>query len=58
MSLSTLEYLHHILDEADYLMAQSEGLSEDQFLDDPTLKRAFVRSIEIIGEAVSDSEAQ
>jgi uncharacterized protein with HEPN domain len=30
---------------------QSSGLSKAQFLADETLKRAFVRSIEIIGEA-------
>jgi uncharacterized protein with HEPN domain len=51
MSLSTLEYLRHILDETDYIMARAKGLSEDQFLSDETLKRAFVRSIEVIGEA-------
>lgn len=49
--LSPLEYLRHILDEAEYLMGQTQGLSQDEFLSDETLKRAFVRSIEIIGEA-------
>jgi uncharacterized protein with HEPN domain len=51
MSLSPLEYLRHILDEAEYLMDESQALTKDQFLQDGTLKRAFVRSIEIIGEA-------
>ncbi len=32
-------------------MSQTHDLSKDQFLRDETLKRAFVRSIEIIGEA-------
>ena len=32
-------------------MGQTQGLGQDQFLRNPTLKRAFVRSIEIIGEA-------
>ncbi len=32
-------------------MEQAEGLSKSEFLDDETLKRAFVRSLEIIGEA-------
>jgi uncharacterized protein with HEPN domain len=45
------EYLYHILDEADYLLAASEDLSADRFLANENLKRAFVRSIEIIGEA-------
>lgn len=51
MSRSQLEYLRHILDEAEYLVAHSQGISREQFMRDETLKRAFVRSIEIIGEA-------
>jgi uncharacterized protein with HEPN domain len=51
MSLSALEYLRHILDEAEYLMNQTQGLTKDEFMRDATLKRAFVRSLEIIGEA-------
>ncbi len=51
MSHSPLEYLRHILDETEYLLSKREGLSKEQFLRDATLKRAFVRSIEIIGEA-------
>jgi uncharacterized protein with HEPN domain len=51
MSLSPLEYLQHILDETEYLISQAQGLSGDEFMQDETLKRAFVRSIEIIGEA-------
>jgi len=52
MSLSPLEYLRHILSEADYLAGQVAGTTREQFLHDETMKRAFVRSIEIIGEAV------
>ncbi|HMB92105.1 MAG TPA: DUF86 domain-containing protein [Rhodothermales bacterium] len=51
MSHSPLEYLRHILEEADYLGQQIEGLRKEQFMQDETLKRAFVRSLEIIGEA-------
>jgi uncharacterized protein with HEPN domain len=51
MPLSPLEYLRHILDEIEYLMSEREGLSKEQFFRNETLKRAFVRSIEIIGEA-------
>ncbi len=51
MSLSPLDYLRHILDEAKYLTAQASTLRHDQFIQDETAKRAFVRSIEIIGEA-------
>ncbi len=52
MSRSTVEYLRHILDEVEYLMEKTEGLNRDDFLKDDTLKRAFVRSIEVMGEAV------
>ncbi len=51
MPRSVREYLKHILDETEYLMESSRGIGKDQFLEDPTLQRAFVRSIEIIGEA-------
>jgi uncharacterized protein with HEPN domain len=51
MSLSALEYLKHIRDEARYLLAHSEGINKSEFVQAETLKRAFVRSIEIIGEA-------
>jgi len=45
------DYLRHILVEADYLMAQRVDLKLEAFVADETLRRAFVRSIEIIGEA-------
>lgn len=52
MSLSAREYLQHILDETAYILESSAGLEKATFVQDETLKRAFVRSIEIIGEAV------
>lgn len=51
MPLLPLEYIRHILDEAEYLISKSSGLSKDDFFADESLRRAFVRSIEIIGEA-------
>jgi uncharacterized protein with HEPN domain len=51
MSVSTREILRHILVEAEYLLRSSEGLTREEFLADETLRRAFVRSLEIIGEA-------
>ena len=51
MSRSTLPFLQHILSETQYLMTRSRGLTKAEFLGDETLKRAFVRSLEIIGEA-------
>ena len=46
------EYLQHILDEIQYLTTTAECIDRAIFLSDDTLKRAFVRSIEIMGEAV------
>lgn len=51
MSFSPREYLQHMLDEADYLAERSEGVDQNEFLSDETLRRAFVRSLEVIGEA-------
>lgn len=47
----SLEYLRHILDEAQYLADRRQSLTKSEFLEDETLKRAFVRSLEIVGEA-------
>ncbi len=51
MSFESRDYLRHVLVEADYLLERSTGLSYDVFAADETLRRAFVRSLEIIGEA-------
>lgn len=51
MQPSPLEYLRHILDETKYLLSERKDLLKEQFFHDATIKRAFVRSIEIIGEA-------
>ncbi len=54
MSPSSLEYLRHILDETTYLTDHTKGLTKGEFMQDATLKRAFVRSLEIIGEATKN----
>lgn len=52
MSKSPLDYLRHILDECDYVVSViTEDTVKDDLLDNETLKRAVVRSLEIIGEA-------
>jgi len=51
MSSSGLEYLRHILDEANYILKESSALKREDFFRNETLQRAFIRSIEIIGEA-------
>jgi uncharacterized protein with HEPN domain len=52
MSASMRPYLQHIHTETQYLLDRVQGLEQETFLHDETLKRAFVRSLEIIGEAV------
>jgi uncharacterized protein with HEPN domain len=51
-------YLKHIRDESLYLVSiTSKGLTKEDFLKDETLKRAVVRSLEIIGEATKSIPA-
>jgi len=54
MSRSETEYLRHIQDEARYLAEAGREVSWNEFSSDKTLKRAFVRSIEVIGEATKN----
>ncbi len=52
MSKEPIEYLKHIRDECSYLISVTgKNLSYDEFMENETLKRAVIRSIEIIGEA-------
>ncbi|MCX6544063.1 MAG: DUF86 domain-containing protein [Acidobacteria bacterium] len=51
MSFEPRDYLRHILVEAEYLIDRSASLSFEAFMADETVRRAFVRSLEIIGEA-------
>lgn len=52
MSKEPIEYLKHIQDECCYILSVIvEDMTKDDFLKDETLKRAIVRSLEIIGEA-------
>jgi uncharacterized protein with HEPN domain len=50
-------YLEHILVETEYLLKTADTLTQGEFLVDETLQRAFVRSLEIIGEAVKNLPA-
>ncbi len=51
MSFEPRDYLRHILVEVDYLLSARSDLTFQVFSSNETLQRAFVRSIEIIGEA-------
>ena len=48
---TTVELLRDILREAQFLSAQAAQIHCEAFLRDELRKRAFVRSVEIIGEA-------
>ncbi len=52
MPPSVREYFQHILDEISFVQENARDLDKVGFLHDETRKRAYVRSIEIIGEAV------
>jgi len=52
MSKVPIEYLKHILDECSYILSVTgNNLTKEEFVQNETLKRAIVRSLEIIGEA-------
>ncbi len=42
-----------MMEEIDFVLLQTESVSEEVFSCDPVLKRAVVRSLEIIGEAAA-----
>jgi len=43
-------FLKHILDEINFLLKETKGLSYEDFISNELLKRGCSRSIEIIGE--------
>jgi len=52
MSKEPLEYLKHIRDECLFILSVTrDDFSKDKLIQDETIKRAVVRSLEIIGEA-------
>jgi len=52
MHKDPIEYLKHILDECKYIKSViTPELKKSEFMEDETLKRAVIRSLEIIGEA-------
>ena len=51
MSPSLIEYLEHIQKELDFLVSNSKRIDYETFLNDDFISRAFLRSLEIIGEA-------
>jgi len=47
-------FLKHILDEINFILEVTEGITFEEFIKDELLKRGCTRSIEIIGEAVKN----
>jgi uncharacterized protein with HEPN domain len=56
MRLSNLDFLLHIKDELDFLTEQKAGMTEAEFFQNSMAQRAFIRSLEIIGEAAKRIE--
>ncbi len=54
-----VDLLRHILAECDYIVSViTPESTERNFMDDETLKRAIVRSLEIIGNIIPDIRTQ
>ena len=51
MTRDISDYINDILNECDYLISRTQYRSFDEFQQSEDLKKAFVRSLEIIGEA-------
>lgn len=52
MSKEPIEYLKHIRDESSYILSViTKDITKDDFINNETLKRAIIRSLEVIGEA-------
>ncbi len=49
--MSDLDLVRHILDEVRFMRSRACGTTGESFLHDEVLKRAFARSLEIVGEA-------
>jgi len=58
MSFEPRDFLRHILDETTFLIETSQEVDFDRFRSNGLLQRAFVLSIEIIGEATKQLPAE
>ncbi len=54
MKRNVRDYIVDILNECDYLISRTKKLNYNSFLNNEDLKKAFVRSLEVIGEAVKN----
>ena len=51
MSPSLIEFLEHIQKELTFLVTHSATITFQQFIEDDLINRAYLRSLEIVGEA-------
>lgn len=58
MSPSLLDFLHHIREECEYILRIKEGKTRERLLEDETISKAIIRSLEIIGEATKKLPAE
>ncbi len=49
-----IEFIKHIFTEIKYIQTTIDGIDEEFFYKDETLKRAITRALEIIGEATKN----
>ncbi len=47
-------FLKHIIEEIEYLQPKMEKLKYEEFVNNEDIKRIFVRSLEVIGEATKN----
>lgn len=51
MLKSEIEYLRHIKDETSFIIEHTSSITEENFNEDLVLRKALIRSLEVIGEA-------
>ncbi|HAH55034.1 MAG TPA: hypothetical protein DCM02_07045 [Flavobacterium sp.] len=51
MLKSEIEYLRHIKEETSFIIEQTNSITEDDFSNNIILRKAIIRSLEVIGEA-------
>ena len=47
-------FIKHILDEIDFIIKETKDITYENLIKDEVLKRALLRSLEVIGEATKN----
>lgn len=58
MGKESIEFIRHIFQETEFLLKHAEKLTLEELENDDILKRAIVRSLEIIGEAAKKIDSE